>query len=150
VTFQEEHWSEFCVDAQHLFPLHWKELALNQEVIPLEPDHDLYNAIDRSGQLMILTARDGAGKLLGYNVYFVRTHMHYMSCKVAMTDMYFVLPEHRSGVGVKLFIEAEKRLKARGVRLAITSCKVHEDHEKLFTKLGWKFSDKTFVKYIGN
>lgn len=149
IQFQEEHWADFCVDAQHLFPLHWKELALNQEVIQLDPDHDLYNAIDKSGQLMILTARED-GKLLGYNVYFIRNHMHYKLTKVAMTDMYFVLPEARRGVGLKLFIEAEQRLKARGVKLAITSCKVHEDHERLFTRLGWTFSDKTFVKFIGN
>ena len=149
ITIQCEKWLDFEKEARFLFPLHWKELALFQSEIPMSLDMQKYAALEQAGILLILTARDGA-RLVGYYMWFLMPHPHYGdSGPMGMTDMYFVLPEYRRGVGAKLFIESEKALKARGVVKAITSCKVHQDHSALFERLGWIWTDKTFCKYIG-
>ena len=150
LTFQAEKWAEFYREARHLFPLHWKELAIFQDRYQHEVDYDRYLKMDELGMLDVLTARV-AGKLVGYVVAFMQTHMHYKSAgKMAYTDMYFVLPEHRKGVGLRLFVEFEKRMKSLGVVQLMTSCKVEHDRTEFFEKLGWAHTDNTFAKYIGD
>jgi hypothetical protein len=147
-TLQLESWGEFYPDAKFLFPLHWKELALNHAHIELDCDVEGYSNLEKLGRLLILSARSD-GKLVGYITCFLMHHLHYKSSGLmALTDMYFVLPEFRHGTGVCLFLEWERILRERKVIQAITSCKVHQDHSKLFSKLGWTHSDNTFVKVL--
>jgi hypothetical protein len=149
VTIQVERWADFYPASKAVFPSHWRELALHQDEIPLSIDEKKYETLDATGVLLILTARD-AGNLVGYFLWFLMPHLHYsQSGPMGMTDMYFVLPEYRSGTGARLFIASEAELRRRGVIKAITSCKVHEDHTQFLEKLGWIFSDKTFVKLLG-
>ena len=48
-----------------MFHEHWKELALNQDTIKLDPDWDKFYALDVQGILRILTVRV-EGRLVGY------------------------------------------------------------------------------------
>ncbi len=149
-TFQIENWEKFFADVQPIFPLHWAELALDQDAVKLGIDNERYLQMQAAGMLHILTMRS-AGELVGYYIAFVLPHTHYKDAGLmAFTDIYFVLPEFRKGpTGMALFIEAERTLKERGVKKAYLSCKVHMDHSKLFEALGWTFTDKSFTKYIG-
>jgi len=120
-----------------------------QNEIPLSIDEDKYELLDRAGILLILTAREGA-KLVGYYLWFLMPHPHYSKAgPMGMTDMYFVLPEYRNGVGLRLFIASETELRKRRVIKAITSCKVHEDNSALLERLGWTKTDYQFCKYLG-
>lgn len=149
IAIQVEPWSSMLPEARFLFPRHWKELAVFQDEIKIGLDEAKYAALEQAGILLVLTARD-AGCLVGYYIWFLMPHPHYSaSGPMGMTDMYFVLPEYRRGVGAKLFIASEKALKERGVVKAITSCKVQEDHTPLLERLGWIWTDKTFCKYLG-
>lgn len=143
-----ERWAQFYPDSKALFPSHWKELALHQDEIPLSIDEEKYATLDAAGILLILTARY-SGKLVGYYLWFLMPHPHYAAAgSMGLTDMYYVLPEYRAGVGARLFIASERELLKRGIVKAITSCKVHEDHSEFLERLGWTFSDKTFVKLL--
>lgn len=125
------------------------ELAVSQDRIKIDIDYDRYAAMEQAGFMYILSARK-AGKIVGYLMAFLMPHFHYKSSGVmALTDMFYVLPEHRNGVGANLFIEWEKDMRKLGVVNMITSCKVHEDHTRLFELLGFKWTDKTFQKVIG-
>lgn len=149
LTFQEEKFAPFFADGQELFPLHHRELALNQDKIQMDLDADAYQRLEDAGRLFVLTARVD-GKLVGYLVAFpVPNHLHYKSAgPMCLTDMYFVLPEWRNGVGVKLFTEFEKRMRTRGVVQIMTGCKRHQDHSKLLEIIGWENSDLTFIKVL--
>ena len=148
-SIQVEPWATFYPDSKEIFPLHWRELALHQEQIPLSIDEAKYETLDKTGILLVITARD-SGKLVGYYLWFLMPHLHYSNAgPMGLTDMYFVLPEYRQGTGARLFIASEHELRKRGIVKAITSCKVHEDHTIFLEHLGWTFSDKTFVKYLG-
>ena len=123
-------------------------MALNQDTIALDVDADRFKVIDDQGLLHILTARVD-GLMVGYYIAIVMPHLHYKSSgNMAFTDMFFVLPQFRKGHGLKLFTEAERTLRERGVKKAYLSCKVHSDHSELFEKLGWTLSDKSFVKVL--
>jgi GNAT superfamily N-acetyltransferase len=125
--------------------------GLDKDQIKHDLDYERYAKLFDMGMLFCVTVRDDA-KLVGYAIYFVITHMHYKSSGLmATTDMYYLLPEYRrGGIGAKMFIVAEKGLKALGVVRAHTSCKVHEDHSELLKALGWKHTDQTFSKFLGD
>ena len=150
ITFRVERWRDFVIDGQHLFSKHWEDVALDRDKIDLSVDNAKYEQLDDLGLLHIVTARKD-GRLVGYFLGFLMIHPHYKEAGLmAVTDIYYLLPEARSGgTGAKLFIEVEKSLKERGVVKAYLSCKIHQDHTKLFTRLGWKPTDITFSKIIG-
>lgn len=148
-TFHVEKWATFHRDAHPLFDMHWKELALDQAKIPLGLDSARFQVLCDQGLLHIVTARK-AGVVIGYFVAIVMPHLHYKDAGLmAFTDMYFIRPGCRKGgCGVKLFTEAERTLRERGVVKAYLSTKVHQDHTQLFEKLGWRLSDKSFCKVL--
>jgi GNAT superfamily N-acetyltransferase len=143
-----EKWTDCVDELETLFPLHWREIGLFRDEIQMVPDRERYAALEAARALLLITARVDE-KLVGYFVAFLFPHMHYKGAGVwGLTDMYFVLPEHRKGAGLKLFLAFERECRARGVVQAVTSCKVHEDHTELLEKLGWKWTDKTFQKHL--
>lgn len=147
-TIRVEKWSDCLVEMEQIFPEHWKELARFQDKIPLKCDKERYAALEAAGVLLLLTARADE-KLVGYFVAFLMPHPHYQGSGLwAITDMYFVLPEFRTGTGLLLFLAFEQALRERDITQAVTSCKVHEDHTEFLTKLGWTWTDKTFQKHL--
>lgn len=148
ITYQREEWHDCLAEMEQLWPLHWEEVAADKDVIPLEPNYEMYDWIDQSGQLHVVTVRCD-GKLIGYHTSIVRPHLHYKSSLSAFTDMYFIHPDYRKGmVGVKLFKEVEKSLKQRGVQKMFTGTKLSLDMGRLFEHLGWKETERLYTKVI--
>jgi GNAT superfamily N-acetyltransferase len=147
-TFRVERWQDVVDEMRPLWPLHWAEVAVNQDVIKPDCDEERYAKLQDLDMLHVITVRAN-GRLVGYAIWFLTHHFHYKSVLHALADMYFVLPEFRvAGVGARLFVESEQTLKARGVIRAHTSCKVEHDHQPLLEALGWTFTDKTFGKLL--
>jgi len=148
VTIQTEKWATFYLDGQAIFPQHHRELALHRQEIPLSIDEAKYELLDKTDMLLIVTARD-EGRLVGYALWFIMPHPHYAQAgPMALTDMYYVLPEYRRGTGLRLFAASEVEYTRRGCIKAITSCKAHQDHSKFLSAMGWTLSDLTFVKLL--
>lgn len=148
-TLQVETWKAIDQEIEAVAAFHWQELALDKLLFHRDLDHARYLKLDEMGMLQVVTARH-EGKLVGYIINFVMTHMHYMSSGLtSVADMYFLLREHRTGgLGVKMFLEMERDLKTRGVIRAHISCKKHENHTKLFEGMGWTLTDLTFSKLL--
>lgn len=141
-------WAEVCDEIGPLWARHYDEIADHR--IPLDPDWDRYGCLADLGNLHVVAARDG-GALVGYLFAFVDWHMHYKSTLFASFDLYYVAPEYRTGLlGLKLFREAERTLKARGVRKIIGNTKLEHDASVLFLRLGWSETERIFTKYIGD
>ena len=148
ITYQVEQWHDCLPEMEALWPLHWQEVAADKDVIPLEPNYEMYNMLVQTGQLHLLTARSD-GKLIGYHVSIVRPHLHYKSSLSAFTDMYFIHPDFRKGmVGVNIFRAAEKSLKQRGVQKMFTGTKLSLDMGRIFERLGWKETERLYTKVI--
>lgn len=149
VSFQRETWRDFYPDAQQIFPIHFRELSLHQDEIPAGCDSEIYETLEDKGFLLVITARDGR-KLVGYYVGMVFDHHPHNkdAGRVSTTDMFYMLPEYRTGNGAKLLISAEIHLRKFGVRKAAISTKLKQDHRKLFEALGWEATDIVFHKLL--
>lgn len=140
-----------CVgEMSGLWELHWQEIALDRQKVKLEPDVHTFEVLESLGQLVIVTVRDD-GKLVGYHVSLVRSHLHYKSSLTAYVDMYFLHPDYRGGMaGYKMFKFVESALKLRGVERIYSGTKLHKDMGRLFDRLGYKETERLFVKWIGD
>ena len=96
MDFQVERWATYARDAEALWPLHWKEVALTQDAVPLDMDTERYAALDEAGILHIVTGRD-QGRLVAYFTALVLGHLHYKSTLHALTDLYYISPLWRRG-----------------------------------------------------
>ena len=150
MTFQIEPWSEFWRDGQEIFPIHFEELAVHKESVPLGMDDALYRQLESMGRLLIVTARK-QGRLIGYYMaIIVPNHPHNKDAgPQSTTDFFYMLRAHRKGgAGAKLLMTAEAALKARGVKKASISVKLHQDHSKVLKALGWTPTDLVLQKLL--
>lgn len=150
ITFAVEDWFAVRDQMAHLWPAHWEEVAINKDVIKLDPDFDTYDVFARNGMLHMVIARR-AGEIVGYHVSIVRPHLHYRTSLSAFTDVYYISPEYRTGrTPLRLFQFTEKSLKARGVQKMFTGTKVFLDAGRLFEHMGWTLTEKLYTKYVGD
>lgn len=139
-SFQWERFHQIAHELPPIFIEHWKELALNQDAIPLAPDWDKFYNLDVQGILRILTVRV-EGHLVGYVFLLVSTHLHYATTLWAHADMFFLDPVARQGwTGVKLFKTLIRDVKAMGAVNLTLATKLHfSDNRvtKLLQRLGF-------------
>lgn len=150
LTVAVESLTEGLEEIKALLPIHWKELALNQDKVPLDPQYEVYLQRDASGAVIYVTLRE-YGKLLGYFVGFIAPGLHYKTCLTCHMDIFYVHPDHRSGRGgFKLYRAVEKELKRRGVQRLFAGFKLHmPDAKRLYEALGYAPCEETYTKWIG-
>ncbi len=153
-TFQEEKLADIKDEIQGMLVRHWEEIALNKEVVPLDPDWDMYSKIDEIGMLSITTGRKD-GKIIGYWAYFIVPNFHYKSLRIAECDAFYVDKEYRKGrFAIKLLAESEKNVIARGVNKIINKTKEHfknqngADASSLFKYAGYTKIENIHAKLI--
>lgn len=150
VTFAVEPWSVYAQDAEKLWPVHWLELAKDQDYIPLDVDHARYEMLDSQGKLFIVVGRQ-AGAVVAYWIAVIQGHMHYKDTLHAFNDIYYVNPEHRNGgIGSQMFAYVEKTLRKRGVKKITNATKISHDHGPLFEAHGFTAVETVYTKIIGD
>lgn len=150
ITFAVESFTENLTELKVILPLHYKELALNQDEVPLSPQYDIYEHRENAGELTYITARK-EGKLIGYFIGFIAPGLHYSTCLTCTMDIFYMHPEHRgSNFGCELFGFVEKELLRRGVDRWFVGSKVHLDASWFFEKLGFDRVEVTYSKYMGD
>ncbi len=149
LTFRVETLAAVRDEAAPLLRRHWEEIALNRDTVPLDPDWQAYDRVEAAGLLHITTARNDAGGLVGYAVYFVVPNLHYRSLRVAETDIFWLVPEHRRGLaGLRLLRAAEAHLAALGVNKIVSKVKLHHDTGPLFERLGYTAIERVYAKMV--
>ncbi len=152
IIVQKENYSQLSKDWESIIPVHYEELALDRDKVPLMVDHDKYFSLEENNALFIVTIRDN-GKLIGYYVGFISSEMHYASTFSCMTDIFYVLPEYRKqGAGKILFSHVEKELKEIGIDRWFVSIKNHSKAgaEAMMNKLEFTPIETTYSKWIGD
>lgn len=149
ITSHHEKLSDHLSEIKLLLPMHYKELALDQEFVPLEPQYEVYLEKEEKGQLLFTVLRE-AGTMIGYFVGFIEPHLHYKTCLTCTMDIFYVHPEkRRQGAGRTLFEDVEKELRRRGVQRWFMGTKVHQDCSYLFEEIGAIFVEKYYSKWLG-
>lgn len=150
ITAHVESFEENLEYLKPLLPIHYKELALNQDKVPLSPQFDKYVATEKQGGLIFVTLRK-AGQMVGYFIGFIAPGLHYSTCLTCQMDIFYVLPEHRgSGTGFQLFKFVEQQLKKRGVQRLFVGSKLHKDASWLFEKLNYTPVETYYSAWLGD
>jgi hypothetical protein len=150
LTFQIETWAAYFADCQTLWVEHYDEIAGDKERMPMRPDVALYEQLERSGQLQIVTARE-LGTMVGYMLFIVRSHPHYADVLCGFEDAYFLAMRSRRGsAGIRLIRESITVLKRRGVKRVFIHTKKAKDMGRILTFLGLAHSDEIYSGWIGD
>ena len=103
ITFAIETMEDNLIELQDILPLHYQELALNKDKVPLSPQYDVYLEREQAGGVLFVTARD-KGLLVGYFIGFIAYGLHYSTCLTCTMDIFYIHPERRgTNEGFKLF-----------------------------------------------
>lgn len=149
ITAQIENWATFVHEVQPLLPLHYQELALNKNEVPLDPQYEIYTARNNAGELMICTVRED-GELIGYFIGFVAPGLHYKTCLTLTMDILYVHPERRKhGAGKILFEAVRKEALRRGVQRWFVGTKVHMDIGPFLETMGFELCERTYSAWLG-
>lgn len=150
ITAQVEGFMAARTEMEPLLPLHWEELALYRDKMPLDVDWGRYAAWEEGGSLLFVTLRDD-GRLVGYFVGVVGTSPHYQGTLMCKMDVVYLVPEHRGAGSGNLLMETIKReLLRRGVKLWWMGSKNHKPIEGLFRAHGFTQEEAYFAQWIGD
>lgn len=115
IAFAPESLTGCLEELKPHFHAHWRELALNQREVELSPRYDVYLARDAAGEIVCVTGREN-GAVVAYYILFVQQALHYSTCRTALTDIWYVIPEKRNGTaGVRLLKAVETELRRLNV-----------------------------------
>ena len=147
-TYQQEFLINIQEELELLLTDHWEDVAVNKDVIKLNPDWDAYHSLEDSGALKIFTVRVDE-KLVGYFVVILRNHIHYKDHLYAFNDALFLKHEYRKGfTGAKLMKFAEKCLKDDEVSVLVVNTKRHKPFDGLLEWLGYSHVENVYSKYL--
>ena len=132
-----------------MLPLHWEELGIYKDKMPLDPDWESFRAIDAKGALLCIGLR-ADGRLVGSFVGSVGGGLHYRSTLTCKMDLCFVLPEFRGGGGTILFEATKAELKRRGVKLWWVGSKSHHPIEGFYEFMGFELQETYHTMWLGN
>lgn len=106
---------EILAEGPALFREHWREIAQNRDTNKLALDDLRYKALETSGSLIVLAARDGP-KLVGYSIAILNgPHLHDAEMFCAVSDALFVTKPYRNtGIGARLIRDTETVAKECG------------------------------------
>jgi len=116
ITCAVESFTDRIDELKQIIPMHYEELALNKDKVPLSPQWDIYQARDSLGEVLFMVMREN-GEMVGYFIGFIAPGLHYSTCLTCIMDIFYIKPEKRGAAlpGVRLFRAVEEELKRRGV-----------------------------------
>lgn len=150
ITCHVESLAEHLEEIKVLLPLHYEELALNKDKVPLSPRYDIYVAREKAGELLFVTVRQ-AGEMVGYFIGFVAPGLHYSTCLTCVMDIFYVRKDLRKGrTGIRLFQFVRAELKRRGVQRWFVGSKIHADASALFKYLKLEPCETFYTQWLGD
>lgn len=138
--------SEICKPS-HVTEVHWNEMYANKPLMHLNPNYEMYQAIEDRGFSFTLGAYAG-DKLVGYSTSFIHTHLHDMSFLFCQNDMIFVEKEYRntSTAGLQLVRATEKEASTRGARMMLWHARSDTPFTALLSRLRYSTEEVVYSK----
>lgn len=144
IAFQVEDYAKVIPEMREIYPLHWKEIGLDHDLIPLDPDYELYDQLAKAGITHLVTARDD-GMLIGYHISFIRPALHYKSTLMCFSDIFYLLPDYRHGMTGYNFLKFFRdSAKAKGAKRIYVATKLALDVGALMKRLGFIQIERIF------
>ena len=146
MTYAQERIADVWDEAWLLMQAHAREAAIHE--IPFQPGRSVYERMEKAGATRLFTARS-AGVLIGYAVFVLSFHPHYVGEKVATQDVVYVEQSHRGFGAAKFLAWAEGQLKAEGAGAVIWSVRVGSvDFGRTLKRMGYEPSHTAYFKRL--
>lgn len=158
ITSHVESFTDRLEELKPLFVPHWRELALDQDTVPLEPMYEIYIAREAAGELLLVTLRE-RGEVIAYFIGFIAPGLHYRSCLTLTMDIFWLHPNYRAEDSLsaieetllarQLFDRVLLEARQRGIKRVFFGSKAHRDASSLFEQLGMIRTDVYYSRLIG-
>ncbi len=146
ITYQEEYYSDIATELKALAEAHYAEVVPFSDKIEFSINETLYDTLGKSGNIIIVTARDD-NALIGYCSFFLGMH-HYANAKIATLDTIYVKDDYRhKDVASSMLIQAEVILELENVTTVSLALK---KKTSLPESLGYILDEYRYIKYIGD
>jgi hypothetical protein len=151
ITCAVESFTDRIDELKQIIPMHYEELALNKDKVPLSPQWDIYKARDALGEVIFVVMRE-KGEMIGYFIGFIAPGLHYSTCLTCIMDIFYIRPDKRGAAlpGIRLFRAVEDELKRRGVDRWFVGSKTKADASALFEFLKFEKVETFYSKWIGD
>lgn len=151
ISYQQEQIENTWSELEPLLHEHYKEVAMFQDKIKLNPDKAFYEHAQDAGRVYLHTARTTKDRqLIGYAATMVHVNPHYQDHTYAVNDVVFVLPEYRDGqVAPTLVAMVESDMKRLGCSVMTFHMKEHKPFRSLMKHCGFEMKEELWAKYIG-
>lgn len=136
----DDAWKALVAEASALFERHGEELTYwKEDKGPVAPVWPQYEALRSQQRLHVVSARDDAGGLVGYFVFYVAPMSHYAGVTCAIEDTFWLAPEARKTptAGVRFLKAAVAAMAASGARFGVVSEKYKAPNGRLWESLGF-------------
>ena len=146
LEFKQEFINDVKPEIVNLINLHWEEIALNKDVIKLNPDWKSYYNLEDNNKLKIFTARYD-NVLIGYFIVIIHVNLHYKDHLFASNDILYLHPDYRKGfAGIKLIKYAEKCIKEDGISVMTINVKEHKSFGVILERLDYTPEETVYSK----
>ena len=144
MKFSLENLARVRHEIEPLIKQHYDEIALNKDIINLNPDWEGYARLDSINALRIYTARKD-DELMGYFVVIVSKSLHYRDHLFANNDIIFLTKPARKGLtGVKLIKYAIDSLAAEGITKLHINTKAHQPFDAILERLNFEEIERVY------
>ena len=148
LEFKQEFINNVKPEIINLINLHWDEIALNKDVIKLNPDWNTYYDLEDNNKLKIFTARFN-NALIGYFIVIISVHLHYKDHLFATNDILYMHPDYRKGfAGIKLIKYAEQCIKEDGISVMTINVKEHKSFGVILERLDYTPVETVYSKAL--
>lgn len=144
MEFALENLARVRREIEPLIKQHYDDIALNKDIIKLNPDWEGYARLDNINALRVYTARKD-DQLVGYFVVIVSKSLHYRDHLFANNDIIFLAKSARKGLtGVKLIKYAIESLAAEGITKLHINTKAHQPFDAILERLNFEEIERVY------
>lgn len=147
MKFEQEQLSQKLIE--ELLPIlipHSEEVELDKD-IPLDVAWSKYSFLQENNAMVLYTARNDEGVLVGYASYFVNPNLHYQSSLQATQDAIYIDKECR-GFGRAFIDWCDSQLRNMGVQKVYQNTKAVHDFGPMLATLGYRAEDIIYSRRL--
>lgn len=134
IIVTRESGDDLLKDGMPLFQADWDETAVFVNT-PMSLNIDYYRELEKSGHLLLVTARD-KGVLVGYINFIVGESAHEKEICLQCAGLFVSKPYRGKKLAQKLMIESQKLAKEAGISYMRISSSAKRDVGPLFERMG--------------
>lgn len=132
---------------EDLTTANWDSVMPYKDLLPLDPDWERYEALEKMGWLLVLGAFTEDNEMVGYSVGTVSRHMHCREVLYYHNESLFVLPGH-GRAGRDLVEQTEVEVAKRGARFVCWHAKKGSPLDHLLNGRGYRAEEVLYTRKV--